>query len=452
MRAEIDSFIHESIASVKDDNRKKVVDKAIDQYKIKHANAIEQFDSIEAAKQRAAYIRWKALNNLDKYLIEFESVFQKNGGKIIWAQNAEQAINEIENIIKKFDSSLVYKTKSGVCDEIHLNHALTEKGIRCVESDTGQFIINQSNEKAEHMILPAIHKSKADVFELLQNDFDFDAKSNTANAVEFTSDLIKKETQQSHITITGANFLCADSGAICITENEGNIFYGVGKSDAHIVVTGIDKILPSISDLDLFIPLLSSFASGEQISSFNHILIGPAPGKELYLVLLDNGRTESLSDKELRPVMSCITCGACQLSCPVFKATGNKALPFDHGGPSGNLKYATKNNPADKNYLFELSTLCGKCSIACPVNINLHRMYLIGRKNYIEINNSLSTGKLNMFLWKKSISKRGAYNFASGKMRKVILETYFKPSLKHYDLILSEKSFNELWREKMMIS
>ncbi|HNQ13672.1 MAG TPA: LUD domain-containing protein, partial [Bacteroidia bacterium] len=348
--------------------------------------------------------------------------------------------------------NILYKSKSAVCDEINLVDALSERGIKSIETDTGQFIIKQNNEKAEHMVVPAIHKSKSDVFELLKNDFDFDAKSDVHQAVNFTSNLIKEKIKEGKVTISGANFLCADAGAIAITENEGNIFYSIGNAKAHIVLTGIDKMLPSINDLDLFLPLLSTFASGESLSSFNHIITAPQRGKELYLILLDNGRSNALSDKETRPVMSCIKCGACQNVCPVLRATGNIALSFEHGGPSGNLQNALKNNPKEQSHLFELSTLCGKCDTVCPVNINLHKLYLYGRKNHSDQNNGLSTGKLNMFLWKKSVAKRGAYNFASGKMRKVVVETYFKSGLKPYNLTLSEKSFNDMWREQMMLN
>lgn len=251
-------------------------------------------------------IKWRVMENLDKFLPEFESNFQRRGGKVIWANNTAEAQKEILNIINKNGGKTVIKSKSMTTEEIHLNEFLEKEGIESLESDLGEYIVQLLGQPPYHIVTPAMHLNKEDIAKLFHEKFgtplDFTPEQLTQKARE----LLREKYLKADIGISGGNFLIADTGSIALTENEGNARLCTTFPKIHIAIVGIEKIIPSMADLDLFWPLLASHGTGQNLTVYNTILSGPRRGEEtdgpeeMYVILLDNGRTNLLAQKDQR--------------------------------------------------------------------------------------------------------------------------------------------------------
>src|SRR6185436_14350563 len=301
--------------SVKDSALRNKISAAAKNHKTAFEEGKKQYSKLEIARQRAAFIRWKTIENLDKYLIEFEAAFIKKGGKTIWAQDAGEAADEILKIVNRFPDGSVVKSKSMVTEEIGMNNVLKKNKHDVVETDLGQYIVQVTNDTPSHLVMPVLHKSKEEIIDLFHSTND---KIETAeDVVQFTRSVLREKYINASVGITGANFIIADAGAIAITENEGNAVLSASMPQIHIVVTGMDKVIPSLNDLDLFLPLLSVFGTGQPLTVYNTIISGPcgtdegSGPSEMYVVLVDNGRTSVISDEIQRQSMHCIHCGAC---------------------------------------------------------------------------------------------------------------------------------------------
>ncbi len=416
----------------------------------------QQFSDLEKAKKRAAYIKYKVLNDLDKYLIEFEDNFTQRGGKVIWAQDAKEAVSEILKIVKQKSTKHIVKSKSMTTEEIDLNKALEKKNVEVLESDLGEFIVQLAGEKPYHIVTPAMHKSKEDIAELFNEKFDTPAESTPEELTAFVRKILREKFQQADIGITGANFIIADPGAIAVTENEGNGVLSMSYPKTHIVVVGIEKIIPNIKDLGLFWPLLASHGTGQQVTVYNSIVMGPKQKEEkdgpeeMIVVLLDNNRSELLGKERQRRALSCIRCGACLNACPVYKNIGGYTYNTTYSGPIGSV--INPNMLGMKNYKHQsfASSLCGKCTEVCPVNIPLHELLLLNRKESVEKGYTKRMEKFSMSWWKKIMLKRKRMDMFGGKRKNTILKYFFKKQWgKRRELpVVQNKSFNKLWKEK----
>ena len=279
--------------------------------------------NLEHAKRKGHQVKWKVMENLDKLLPEFESNFQKRGGKVLWANTVEEANREILNILERANVKTVIKSKSMVTEEIHLNEFLEKNGIESLESDLGEYIVQLLGQKPYHIVTPAMHLSKEDIAKLFHEKFETPENATPQQLTLKARELLRDKYLTADVGITGANFLIADTGSIAITENEGNARLATTFPKIHIAVIGIEKIIPSISDLDLFWPLLASHGTGQNLTVYNTILSGPRQEnesdgpEEMYVILLDNGRTNLLAQKDQRQGLYCIRCGACLNACPI---------------------------------------------------------------------------------------------------------------------------------------
>jgi L-lactate dehydrogenase complex protein LldF len=419
------------------------------------SDARAQFRNLELAKKRAALIKWKTHAKLDEYLLEFESNFTKAGGKVIWALDAAEAMNSIISILKKADADMVVKSKSLTSDEIDLKPSLKLAKIECVETDLGDYIQQKSNEPPFHMVMPAVHRSFEDIREIFSADFPADKTENPEAIVALVRNVMRSKFTSANAGITGANFLVADTGSVCITENEGNAVLTASLPKLHIVVAGIEKLIPSIHDLHLFLPLLSSHGTGQSLTAINNIITGPAknteidgPG-EMYVILLDNGRSNILESTEQRQSLSCIRCGACLNVCPVYTFSGGHAYGPEAMGPIGAVlmphKYALK----DFKHLSYASTLCGKCTEVCPLKIDLHKLLLYSRKDIVNADLVTRSEKLVFYFWKKRMLNREKMNRGQ-KTKNFLLSKFFKKAWGPGRAMpqLARLSFNESWRKK----
>jgi L-lactate dehydrogenase complex protein LldF len=415
----------------------------------------QQFEKIHLARERAKNIKWRSLETLDQQLERFEQAFSKRGGKVIWAEDGPSALREILAICEAKKCKAVVKSKSMVTEEIHLNEFLEKNGIESLETDLGEYIQQLDNEPPYHIVTPAMHKSKEDIALL------FHQKLNTAPGLSPTElTLIARENMRSkypaaEIGITGANFIIAETGSIAITENEGNGRLCASFPKTHIVITGIEKVIPSLTDLALFWPLLATFGTGQRVTSYNSIISGPKRPEEydgpdeMYVILLDNGRTNMLGNIKLRESLYCIRCGACLNACPVYKNIGGHSYGTTYSGPIGAVITPHLKGINDWKHLSYASSLCGNCTEVCAVKINLHEILLENRYEAVAENNSGWMEKLAWKGWKQASLHRKWMNLSNGKLKSWVINRIFKGwTRQRADLEFPDKTFNERWKDK----
>ncbi len=414
-----------------------------------------QFDNLMAAREQAKNIKWKAIEHLDVMLEQFEKNITARGAKVIWAETAEEALDEIGKICKAKNCKTLVKSKSMVTEEIHLNKFLATQNIESVETDLGEYIQQLDNEAPYHIVTPAMHKSKEDVAKLFAEKLGVPDGLSPQQLTLVAREKLRKKYVEAEVGVTGANFLIADTGSISITENEGNARLSCAFPKTHIVVAGIEKILPSLNDLNLFLPLLATFGTGQQLTVYSTIVSGPKQKKEtdgpeeMYVILLDNGRTNLLANAKTREALYCIRCGACLNACPVYKNIGGHSYDTTYSGPIGSVITPHLKNIKEYKHLSYASSLCGNCTEVCPVRINLHELLLENRYEAVAEGDSSVAERVAWKMWKLSSMKRSMMNMSNGNIKNIVVNTLFKGWTKHRAALhFSEKTFNEMWKEK----
>lgn len=428
----------------------------ISQYDKKVVEGKHQYEDFELARERASTLKWKVTENLDKYLIEFETNFVKRGGKVIWAQDANEAITELIRIMKSVNAKTVVKAKSMTTEEIHVNAALTAEGIESLETDLGEFIVQLRDEPPYHIVTPAMHLSKEDVAKTFNEKYNLPLSSTPKEITAFVREKLREKYQRADVGITGANFLIADSGSVCVTENEGNALMSISFPRVQVAIAGIEKIIPSLNDLDLFWPLLATHGTGQNITVYNSISSGPRQEgeidgpEEMYVILLDNGRTNLLAQQEQRQALSCIRCGACLNGCPVYKGVGGHSYGSTYSGPIGSVITPHLKGMEEFKHLSYASSLCGKCTEVCPVKIDLHKLLLYNRRDAVELNLNPFSEKFIFNIWKKGMLNRSLMNAGGSRIKNFMLRNFFRTKWGERRELpeISPKSFNEMWKSR----
>jgi L-lactate dehydrogenase complex protein LldF len=447
-----------------EDSEKKAFDKVhrailafnISRYDEAVVKGKEQYSNLELAKERAAHIKNKVITDMPKYLVDFEAAFQSRGGKVIWALDGDEAVSEVLKIVKKQQAKHIVKSKTMVTEEISLNEHLEKAGVESLETDLGEYIVQLAGEKPYHIVTPAMHKSKEQVAELFTEKFGLEAGSTPQQITSFVRGLLREKFFNADIGITGANFLVADIGAVCLTENEGNALMSMSFPKVHIVIAGIEKLIPKLRDLDLFWPLLATYGTGQNMTVYNSIVTGPRQEdendgpEEMYVILLDNNRTEILAHKNQRRALGCIRCGACLNVCPVYKSIGGHAYGTTYSGPIGSVITPWMRGMKDFKHLSFASSLCGACTEVCPVKINLHEQLLYNRSDSVKEGNASRFDKWVMFAYKNAMGKRKYMDLLSGKTKNKALKKFFTASWGPRRELpeVAPKSFKELWDER----
>lgn len=456
MSKRLEAFLSASELKTFDVDHRKKIKFNIEQYDKSVAEGKMQFSNLELAKTRVAGIKHKSIENLEKYLIEFEANFIKRGGKVIWAQDAEEAVKESLQIMQKVKAKMVVKTKSMVSEEIRLKEALKKNGIEGIETDLGEYIIQLRNELPSHTVTPAMHLSKEDVAKTFNEKKGTPPDLNPEQITDFVRQELRQKYTKAEVGVSGGNFLIADIGAVAITENEGNGLMSLAFPKVHIAIVGIEKIIPSLLDLDLFWPVLSTYGTGQNLTVYNTIYTGPKQADEgdgpaeMYVILLDNGRSALLDKTEQRQALSCIGCGACSNVCPVYKTIGGHSYGSTYSGPIGAVIAPHLQGMDEFKHLSYASTLCGKCTEVCPVKIDLHKLLLLNRRDSIEKGFSTKTDNWIWHFWKKAMLKRAKMDKGGAKLKNFMLKQFFKKSWgERRELPLTApKSFNQIWRER----
>lgn len=448
-------FLAKSEVKANDLEHKRKVAFNIQKYNDAVVKGKQQFANLDLARRKAKNIKWKVIEQLDKYLEQFEKNFTANGGKLIWAETAEEALQEILQICREKNTTQVVKAKSMVTEEIHLNDFLAKNGIDSVETDLGEYIQQLDGEPPYHIVTPAMHKSKEDVAKLFHEKLGTPANLTPPEITMIARKNLREKYITAQVGITGGNFLLADVGGVCVTENEGNGRLSTTFPKTQISIIGIEKLLPSINDLQLFWPLLATYGTGQNITVYNTIFTGPKKAdetdgpEEMYVILLDNGRTNLLR-KEVRESMYCIRCGSCLNACPVYKNIGGHAYGATYSGPIGSVITPHLNGMEEYKHLSYASSLCGNCTEVCPVKINIHEMLLENRAIATEDGLNGYQENITWRLWRDAMMSRRLMNIAGAGIKNKVVNKLFSDSWgKHRgELKFAERSFNKMWKDR----
>ncbi len=449
------SFIAKSTIKAADLEHRRKINFNIGKYNAVVPIGKQQFTNVMDARERAKNAKWEAIEHLDRYLIEFEKKITARGARVVWAEDTAQALDEIGKICKEKNCKTLVKSKSMVTEEIHLNDYLEKNGIESVETDLGEYIQQLDGEPPYHIVTPAMHKSKEDVAKLFANKLGTRPDLTPEQLTLVARQKLREKYVQAEVGVTGANFIIADIGGIAVTENEGNARLSCAWPKTHIVIVGIEKVIPSMKDLSLFWPLLSTFGTGQKVTVYNTIISGPRQAdetdgpEEMIVILLDNGRTNLLANPTSREALYCIRCGACLNACPVYKNIGGHAYETTYSGPIGKVITPHLRGVDDYKHLSYASSLCGNCTEVCPVRINLHELLLDNRHEAVVQGSSTIAERVAWKAWKMASLNRLMMNMGNGKMKNWVVNKVFKGwSMHRSELDFSQKTFNELWKEK----
>ena len=373
-----DRFLHEAL------------DIATTKFITLRREAFGDFPEGERLRDRARAIKEATLQRLDEHLEKLVANVERLGGHVHFATTAEEARDVVLDIARRTGARMAVKSKSMATEEIHLNDALEAIGVTPVETDLGEYIIQLAHERPSHIIAPAIHKTKGQVAELFSREL---KRPGLPADPEVLTKIAREELREKFLTadlgITGANFPVAETGTVVLVTNEGNGRMTTSLPRVHVAVMGVEKVIPSMTDLAVFLAILAKSATGQKLSVYTTLVQGPRrPGElegpeEFHLVLLDNGRIAQIAGT-LRESLYCLRCGACLNVCPVYRQIGGHAYGYTYPGPIGILLTAMLNGPGSVKELAHASSLCGACADACPVRIDIPRMLIELRRQVDE--------------------------------------------------------------------
>ncbi len=336
----------------------------------------------DALRDHAKRVKEHTLSRLDHYLERLESSVLRLGGEVHWAATAEDARREIVEIARRAGCRRVVKSKSMTTEEVHLNPALEAAGLEVTETDFGEFILQLAGERPSHLVAPAVHHTRESIARVLSHHVGKPLPDEPTTLARVGRELLREKFAAADMGITGANFAVAETGTIVIVSNEGNARLTTTCPRVHVALVGMEKVIPRLVDLPVFLKLLARAATGQTLSVYTTLVTGPRrPGDadgpdEFHLVILDNGRSRVLATP-FRESLQCIRCGACLNACPVYRRVGGHAYGGVYAGPIGSILTPLYDSVADNPHLPHASSLCGACQAACPVKINIPHM-LIG--------------------------------------------------------------------------
>ena len=338
--------------------------------------ASKKLESWENLREVASNIKAHTITHLDSYLEEFEAKALANGIKVHWAIDAKEHNKIVESILKKHSVKKIVKSKSMLTEECELNPYLENRGYEVIDTDLGERIVQLAKQRPSHIVLPAIHLKKEQVATIFNEQ-----NSDATYLTNVARKQLREHFESADVAITGVNFAVASEGAFVVCTNEGNADLGTSLAPIHIAVMGIEKIVPNMQDLGLFLTLLARSATGQDITTYSSIFKKPSEGKEIHLLIVDNGRSQMLGDEKFENALKCIRCGACMNTCPVFRRVGGHEYNYVIPGPIGSNLGSSRNIEKYGKLAFA-STLCGSCTAVCPVKINLHEQLVDYRGVY----------------------------------------------------------------------
>ncbi|MBN2013484.1 iron-sulfur cluster-binding protein [candidate division KSB1 bacterium] len=427
--------------------------------KRKSAVFVSGQDHGEQIRQQAAQIKRHALNNLPQLLEQAEQQMQKNGIKVLWAKDAAEANQKVLEIIQQKQAKKVIKSKSMVSEEIAMNDFLEKNGVQVIESDLGEYIIQISGDHPSHIVVPVVHRTKASIRDTLMQKIGMPHTDDAQTMTHFVRGHLRKEFLEADIGISGGNFIIAESGSLCLATNEGNGRMVTSLPPVHIAVVGIEKVIPTLEDYATLTQMLPRSATGQSMAVYTNIINGPRRKdeedgpQEVYVVFLDNGRSEIYSSGYTE-ALACIRCGACLNACPVYRVSGGHSYGWVYPGPIGAVVTPLLVGLNKASPLPNASSLCGSCKQVCPVVIDIPRMLLDLRHDLTKQKKSSKTWKIGMYIWAKSNRSEKWYKMTG----RLIKASRYLPISKLPGLLKNwtrfrempqpaAKSFHDIWQD-----
>lgn len=385
MKSTARQFKQNSRAALANEQLQQALTRARGGFIDKRHNAILALPEFEQLRQHGLEIKRHTLANLDGYLLLFEQKAQENGTKVHWATNGDEACRIILDICSQTNARYVTKGKSMVGEEIGLNEALADAGLVPIETDLGEYIIQLADEPPSHIIAPAIHKTRQQIADLFRKYHHHDQPLDSVKSiVDEARHVLREKYTTADVGITGANLLIAETGMAVIVTNEGNGDLTASLPPVHIVLTSIEKVIPTLEDASVILRLLARSATGQEITSYTSFFGGPRREEDLdgpqqfHIVILDNKRTDMLGS-DFHDMLRCIKCGACMNHCPVYGAIGGHAYGWVYPGPMGSVLTPLMVGLDKSCDLPNASTLCGRCAEVCPMSIPLPELLRVHR-------------------------------------------------------------------------
>ena len=333
-------------------------------------------DELEQLRDLGEAVRQHALADLPALLVQFEAKLQAAGAQVHWAATADEANAIVLDIARRRGARKVIKGKSMASEEVELNHHMAQHGIDCIESDMGEYIVQLAGEKPSHIVMPAVHKTRADIGALFERHIPGTPYSEDVDTlIQAGRRALRRAFADADIGLSGVNFAAADTGTLWLVENEGNGRLSTSVPDVHIALMGIEKVVAKLEHIVPLASLLTRSATGQAITTYFNLITGPRRAgeldgpRELHVVLLDNGRTQAYADEQLRATLQCIRCGACINHCPVYARVGGHAYGTTYPGPIGKIISPHLLGLEATADLATASSLCGACGEVCPVRI-----------------------------------------------------------------------------------
>ncbi len=357
----------------------------------------------EAMRQQAAEAKRRALRQLPDLLEHAEATLTANGITVLWAETAAEARQHVLDIAQRHHVHRVAKAKSMATEEIDLNAAFQQNGLQVIETDLGEYILQLNDEHPSHIIAPVIHKTKDDIRAIFQQKLGMPPLEDAQSMVAFVREHIRHEFLRADMGISGANFVIAQTGSICLVTNEGNGRMVTSLPRVHVAVVGIEKVIDSLEDYATLTQVLPRSGTGQPLTVYTNLINGPCrdDGPEyLYVVFLDNGRSRLYADPRYTEALACIRCGACLNACPVYRSTGGHAYGWVYGGPIGAVITPLLVGLENAAPLPNASSLCGSCKQVCPVDIDLPRMLLDLRDDLVQQRHTQLKWNAAITMWK----------------------------------------------------
>lgn len=413
---------HSQAASkfVENSERAKWHDKSLWFVRTKRDNISATVPDWEKLRAAAAAIKAHSLSRLPEYLEEFEKKATALGAHVHWANTAEEHNQIVLDILKSRGIDKLVKSKSMLTEECHLNPFLIANNIEVVDTDLGERIVQLAEEPPSHIVLPAIHKKKEEIGLLFHEKWGTPiGESDPKRLTDLARGRLRENIMKAGAGLTGVNFAIAETGGFVVCTNEGNADLGTSLPPIQIASMGIEKIIPRAQDLGVFTRLLARSATGQPITTFTTHFHGPKKGGELHIVIVNNGRSEMLAEEVSQSILSCIRCGACMNTCPVYRRSGGYSYGYLIPGPLGSVLAPHRDPKAHASLPFA-STLCGSCTDVCPVKINLHEK-LLGWRSKLATKGLISkTKRIAMLFTGLVFQSSHIYRFVGFIMRKLV--------------------------------
>lgn len=430
----------------------------------------------EELRDRAREIKAHTIERLDEYLGLFADSVEKAGGKVVWASTAQEASDYILSLARDKGVHTVVKGKSMATEEIDLNRRFEGAGVEAIETDLGEYMIQLAGETPYHIIAPAIHKTREDFGNLFSEHLSIPYEDDPQRLTQIARHALREKFSSADMGVTGANFGVAETGTIALVENEGNQRLSTALPPIHVSVMGMEKVIPRLQDLAVFLALLPRSATGQKASSYVSLITGPRSAgevdgpEEFHMVILDNGRSRILADPTMRESLYCIRCAACLNICPVYNSVGGHAYGWVYSGPIGSIITPELVGIGKAKDLPAASTLCAACRDVCPIKIDIPHMLLNLRHKATEQKADSSDAKAGRasFLekwvvraWATTMKSRLAYS-ASGRLGRIVqrplskkghlrwLPPFLRGWTDHREFpVLAPRPFRQIWDERL---